>query len=84
MRALIATGLIVAAAAAQAGDHRVEIDYYTHHYDGADIALSRFHCGAARLRNAAERAAGWPATAASATTTPRCRSRTIPAAWRTP
>jgi hypothetical protein len=40
MRALIATGLIVAAA--QAGDHRVEIDYYTHHYDGADIALSRF------------------------------------------
>lgn len=58
MRALIATGLIIAATAAQAGDHRVEIDYYTHHYDGADIALSRFHCGAAHaLRNAEERAA---------------------------
>jgi hypothetical protein len=48
MRALIATGLILAASAAPAGagDLRVEIDYYTHHYAGADIALSRFHCGA--------------------------------------
>lgn len=58
MRALIATGLIVAATAAQAGDHRIEIDYYTHHYDGADIALSRFHCGApGALHNSEERAA---------------------------
>ena len=45
MRALIATGLIVAAATARAGDHRAEIDYYMHHYDGADVALSRFQCG---------------------------------------
>ncbi|WP_195763461.1 hypothetical protein [Duganella guangzhouensis] len=58
MRALIATGLFAAASAAQAGDHRVEIDYYTRHYDGADIALSHFHCGAAdAVRTEAERAA---------------------------
>ncbi len=56
MRTLIATGLFAAATAAQAGDHRAEIAYYTQHYDGADIALSRFHCGAADvLRTAAER-----------------------------
>jgi len=56
MRALIATGLILAASAAQAGDHRVEIDYYTHHYNGADIALSRFQCGApGAMRTPAER-----------------------------
>jgi hypothetical protein len=58
MRALIATGLMVAATAAQAGDHRVEIDYYTHHYDGADITLSRFHCGApGSMQTPAERSA---------------------------
>jgi len=58
MRALIATGLILAATAAQAGDHRVEIDYYTHHYNGADIALSRFHCGEpASMQTPAERGA---------------------------
>jgi len=58
MRALIATGLLAAAAAAQAGDHRAEIDYYTHHYDGADIALSGFHCGAAAaMQTPAERSA---------------------------
>ncbi|MYM66165.1 hypothetical protein GTP45_04850 [Pseudoduganella sp. FT55W] len=59
MRALIATGLIVAATAAQAGDHRVEIDYYMHHYDGADIALSRFHCGAPSAVHTAEERNAW-------------------------
>jgi hypothetical protein len=60
MRALIATGLMLAATAAQAGagDLRVEIDYYAHHYDGADIALSRFQCGApGAMRTPAERSA---------------------------
>ncbi|MYM25063.1 hypothetical protein GTP46_20770 [Duganella sp. FT135W] len=58
MRALIATGLFAAAAAAQGGDHRADIDYYTHHYDGADIALSRFHCGdAGAMRNSEQRSA---------------------------
>jgi hypothetical protein len=60
MRALIATGLMLAATAARAGagDLRVDIDYYTHHYDGADIALSRFHCGAPdALHTPAERSA---------------------------
>jgi hypothetical protein len=56
MKALIVSGLLVAAAAAQAGDHRADIVYYTHGYDGADIALSRFHCGApGALRTVAER-----------------------------
>ncbi|MTV37860.1 hypothetical protein [Duganella radicis] len=59
MKALIATGLMAAAAAAQAGDHRVEIDYYTHHYDGADIALSRFHCGVASAMHTAEERGAW-------------------------
>jgi hypothetical protein len=56
MRALIATGLLAASAAAQAGDQRADIDYYVRRYDGADIALSRFHCGAASaVRTAGER-----------------------------
>ncbi|WP_343732229.1 hypothetical protein [Duganella sp.] len=59
MRTLIATSLLAAAAAAQAGDHRLEIDYYTHHYDGADIALSRFHCGAASAMHTAEERSAW-------------------------
>lgn len=60
MRALIAAGLMLAATAAQAGagDARADIDYYTHRYDGADIALSRFQCGAPQaLRTPAERGA---------------------------
>lgn len=59
MRALIATGLMMAATAAQAGDHRVDIDYYTHHYNGADIALSRFHCGSASAMRTAEQRSAW-------------------------
>jgi hypothetical protein len=61
MRALIATGLIVAATAAQAGagDLRVEIDYYTHHYNGADIALSLFHCGEPSAMHTAGERGAW-------------------------
>jgi hypothetical protein len=59
MRALIASSLMMAATAAQAGDHRVDIDYYTNHYNGADIALSRFHCGAAGAMRTAEQRSAW-------------------------
>lgn len=59
MRALIATGLFAAAAAAQAGDHRAEIAYYTQHYDGADIALSRFHCGEPGAQRTPEQRSAW-------------------------
>ncbi|TFW18329.1 hypothetical protein [Duganella callida] len=59
MRALIATGLFAASAAAQTGDHRADVAYYTQRYDGADIALSHFHCGAASAVRTADERSAW-------------------------